>query len=111
MITQIDAAKNRENQDIQGFNSHRLKLILAMLAGVFLLYAVQNHLVTDAFIAALSLIFDKFNAKATGIFPDIALLVLAALTATGVHTLLKNHFYSVLTGILLAIFAAIAWGA
>jgi hypothetical protein len=85
------------------------KFILAILAGVFLFYAVQSHLVTDAFIACLSLIFDKFSVKATGVFPDITLLILFALVAMGVHALIKNHFAVVITGAVLAV-AVFAWG-
>ncbi len=74
----------------------------ALVAGAFLFYAIQSHLVTEFFVFSLSLIFDKFSVKATGIFPDIALTVCFALLTMGALHAVKNHKSAVIISSLLA---------
>lgn len=77
------------------------KTLFAIIAGVFLFYAVQHHLITDLFVYLLSLVFDTFSIKVTGLIPDIIILIVLALLLLGIWHLLQ--FYLAATVILLAV--------
>ena len=86
MSTQINSAHYAQNQ-----NSTGLKFVLAMIAGVFLFYAVQQHWITSAFVAFLSLFFDHFATHAVSYISDIALLILFALALCGIYFLMRFY--------------------
>ncbi len=86
-------------------------IAFSLLSGVFLVYAVQSHLVTEAFMVLMSLFFDQFTVKSSSIVPDIALLVFFALATIGALSVIKNHFAVTITGAILAVVAALVWGA
>lgn len=79
------AAQHYPNQSTGG-----LKFIAAFLLGIFLVYAVQQHLITNAFSACMSLLFDQFSIKSSSIIADIVILIFIALALFGLWVLFIN---------------------
>ena len=91
-------------------NSTELKFIAVFSLAIFLAYSVSTHLVTDAFIAFMSLFFDHFSVKSCGVVPDIALLILFSLVMIGALSVIKNHLTVLISGAALAGCAVLVWG-
>lgn len=80
-----------------------LVLVGLLSLGAFLLYAVENHLITDTFMAFMSLFFDTFSVKSNSIFPDLALLILFSLAVFGLYSLIKSFFAVTLAIVIIAV--------
>ena len=85
-----------------------LFLVCLLSIGAFLFYAVQSHLITDAFVAIISLFFDKFSVKSTSTSADIALLIFFAVFTVGAVDILKNHFRVLIAVAVIAVIVAVA---
>lgn len=81
--------------------------VIAYVVTVLLsLYAIKTHLVTEAFIALMSLFFDKFTLHATSSISDLILFIMMSLTGYGAYFICR-HKYEVLA-VLIAISVATA---
>lgn len=91
-------------------NTTGYKFIAVFSLAVFLVYAVQNHLITEAFSYALSLLFDNFSVKSSSIIADVVILIFLALALFGLWILFVNFTtFSTITAALL-IAAAVYFG-
>jgi hypothetical protein len=80
-------------------------VILFSLA-LFLAYAVNNHLVTDAFSYCMALLFDNFSIKNGSIYSDIALLIFFLLALFGLFCVFKFFLPVAITVLIIAV---VAW--
>jgi hypothetical protein len=63
----------------------------ALFSGAAVILAIYQHWITDIFVISLSLVFDRFSVKSSGLLPDIILTVLFALLAMGTYYTAKHH--------------------
>jgi hypothetical protein len=80
-------------------------VILFSLA-LFLAYAVNNHLVTDAFSYCMALLFENFSIKNGSIYSDIALLIFFLLALFGLYCVFKFFLPIAITVLIIGV---IAW--
>lgn len=70
-------------------NKTTFSFVLLLLVCGFLVYAVQNHLITQGFIELATNFFDNFNIHTTGIQGELFLLTLLVLAWFGLFCLVK----------------------
>lgn len=86
--------------------SNSIVFIILFSLAVFLAYAVNNHLITDAFAFTMSHLFDNFSIKSGSIYADIALLIFFCLAVFGLFCVFKFFLPIALT---ILVIAVIAW--
>lgn len=83
-----------------------IRFVILFSLALFLAYAVNNHLVTDAFAFTMSHLFDNFSIKSGSIYADIALLIFFSLAVFGLFCVFKFFLPLALT---VLIIAGLAW--
>ena len=94
-------AQNYPNQNANG-----LKFIAVFSLALFSAYAVQNHLITDAFSYCMAQLFDNFSLKTNSITADIILLIAFLLMLFGLFCLFKFFLPIAITLLMIGV---IAW--
>lgn len=95
-------------QNTQPKNSGLFFLSLFSLA-LWLAYAVNQGLIIEGIIYALSYFYDDFHVKihVSNIYPDVALLAFILLALYGLHTLIRNYFSVTVAAVIIAIIAGV----
>lgn len=94
------------NQAQYSSQSNGIIFIILFSLALFLSYAVNNHLVTDAFAFTMSQLFDNFSIKSGSVYADIALLIAFLLMLFGLFCVFK-FFLPIAIAVL--IIAVMAW--
>jgi 4-hydroxybenzoate polyprenyltransferase len=97
------AAHPAQNHPTQ---SSGIFIAVLVALGAFLFYAIQQHLITDAFVYLMSQFFDSFSIKSTSIIADIAILIFFGLALFGLFCLFKFFFVVTVSVVIIVGFAA-----
>lgn len=92
-------AQNHPNQ------SNGIIFIILFSLALFLAYAVNNHLVTDAFSYCMAQLFDSFSIKNTSIIADIVILIAVLLMLFGLFCVFKFFLPIAITVLIIAVMA------
>lgn len=81
-------------------NTNSLKFIAVFLLGIFLLYAIQHHWITEGFIYLMSLVFEQFSIRVASIASDITVLIVAILVLFGLWFLATRFTMLLIAGLI-----------
>lgn len=87
--------------------SNQITFVVLFLLALFFAYAVNQHLITDAFSYCMAQLFQHFSISGGSIYADIFLLIAFLLMLFGLFCLFKFFFIVTVSVVIIAILAAV----
>lgn len=107
MQTYDTTGANHPAHSYQPNQSNQITFVVVFLLALFLAYAVNQHLITDAFSYCMAQLFQHFSISGGSIYADIFLLIAFLLMLFGLFCLFKFFFVATVSVMIIAVLAAV----